>query len=76
MVRRMTRSERRPERRNERRRKRGVSMLMACLDLEGVLIPEIWIAVAETTGIEKLPSASVVAVSLAATRRSKSRQPR
>jgi len=29
-------------------------MLMACLDLEGVLIPEIWIAVAETTGIEAL----------------------
>ena len=27
---------------------------MACLDLEGVLIPEIWIAVAEATGIEGL----------------------
>jgi len=27
---------------------------MACLDLEGVLIPEIWIAVAEVTGIEGL----------------------
>nr|WP_232349128.1 bifunctional phosphoserine phosphatase/homoserine phosphotransferase ThrH [Neptunomonas qingdaonensis] len=27
---------------------------MACLDLEGVLIPEIWIAFAEETGIEEL----------------------
>lgn len=29
-------------------------MLLACLDLEGVLVPEIWIAFAEKTGIEKL----------------------
>ncbi len=29
-------------------------MLLACLDLEGVLIPEIWIAFAEQTGIEAL----------------------
>ncbi len=29
-------------------------MQMACLDLEGVLIPEIWIAVAEATGIDGL----------------------
>ena len=29
-------------------------MIIACLDLEGVLIPEIWIAVAEKTGIEGL----------------------
>lgn len=29
-------------------------MILACLDLEGVLIPEIWIAVAERTGIEAL----------------------
>jgi len=29
-------------------------MLLACLDLEGVLIPEIWISVAETTGIPEL----------------------
>lgn len=29
-------------------------MQLACLDLEGVLVPEIWIAVAETTGIEEL----------------------
>ena len=29
-------------------------MRMACLDLEGVLIPEVWIAVAEATGIDEL----------------------
>ncbi len=29
-------------------------MILACLDLEGVLIPEIWISVAEKTGIEDL----------------------
>ena len=29
-------------------------MIIACLDLEGVLVPEIWIAFAEKTGIEKL----------------------
>lgn len=29
-------------------------MDMACLDLEGVLVPEIWIRVAEATGIEQL----------------------
>ncbi len=28
--------------------------VMACLDLEGVLVPEIWINVAERTGIEEL----------------------
>ncbi len=28
--------------------------MLACLDLEGVLIPEIWIAFAEKTGIEEL----------------------
>jgi phosphoserine/homoserine phosphotransferase len=27
---------------------------LACLDLEGVLVPEIWIRVAETTGVEGL----------------------
>jgi hypothetical protein len=27
---------------------------LVCLDLEGVLIPEIWIAFAEKTGIESL----------------------
>lgn len=29
-------------------------MELACLDLEGVLVPEIWIAFAEKTGIEEL----------------------
>lgn len=29
-------------------------MILACLDLEGVLIPEIWINVAEKTGIDEL----------------------
>ena len=29
-------------------------MDMVCLDLEGVLIPEIWIKFAEKTGIEEL----------------------
>jgi phosphoserine/homoserine phosphotransferase len=29
-------------------------MLLACLDLEGVLVPEIWIGFAERTGIEEL----------------------
>ena len=29
-------------------------MIVACLDLEGVLVPEIWIQVAERTGIEAL----------------------
>ena len=29
-------------------------MELVCLDLEGVLIPEIWIAFAEKTGIEEL----------------------
>ena len=29
-------------------------MIVACLDLEGVLVPEIWIAFAEKTGIERL----------------------
>ena len=29
-------------------------MELACLDLEGVLVPEIWIAFAEKTGIMEL----------------------
>ena len=29
-------------------------MLVICLDLEGVLMPEVWIEVAERTGIHKL----------------------
>jgi len=37
-----------------RRKKRGIPMITACLDMEGVLFPEIWINVAEKTGIEEL----------------------
>ena len=29
-------------------------MELACLDLEGVLVPEIWIAFSERTGIQEL----------------------
>ena len=29
-------------------------MQIVCLDLEGVLVPEIWIAFAEKTGVEEL----------------------
>ncbi|MGB0363149.1 MAG: bifunctional phosphoserine phosphatase/homoserine phosphotransferase ThrH, partial [bacterium] len=29
-------------------------MILTCLDLEGVLIPEIWINLAEKMGIEEL----------------------
>ena len=29
-------------------------MKLACLDLEGVLVPEIWVNVAELTGIDEL----------------------
>ncbi len=32
----------------------GSGVIVACLDLEGVLVPEIWINVAERTGIEAL----------------------
>jgi phosphoserine / homoserine phosphotransferase len=32
----------------------GIIMNIVCLDMEGVLIPEIWIAFAEATGIEEL----------------------
>ena len=31
-----------------------MSMYITCLDLEGVLVPEIWIAFAEATGIPEL----------------------
>ena len=34
--------------------RQGRAMLVICLDLEGVLIPEIWINVSERTGIEAL----------------------
>ena len=33
---------------------RGIALEVVCLDLEGVLVPEIWIAFAEKTGIEAL----------------------
>ena len=29
-------------------------MIITCLDLEGVLVPEIWIAFADTVGIPEL----------------------
>lgn len=29
-------------------------MFITCLDLEGVLVPEIWVEFAEVTGIEEL----------------------
>ena len=32
-------------------------MNIVCLDMEGVLIPEIWIAFAEATGIENMDHA-------------------
>ncbi len=32
----------------------GASVELVCLDLEGVLVPEVWIAVAETTGVDAL----------------------
>lgn len=34
--------------------KKGTEMNLICLDLEGVLVPEIWIAFAEETGIPEL----------------------
>jgi phosphoserine/homoserine phosphotransferase len=37
-----------------RRRRRLDPVLVLCLDLEGVLVPEIWISVAERTGIAAL----------------------
>jgi phosphoserine/homoserine phosphotransferase len=38
----------------KRKRLEEVHVEIACLDLEGVLIPEVWINVAERTGIEAL----------------------
>ena len=35
-------------------------MEIVCLDLEGVLVPEIWIAFAEETGIPELEDCSLV----------------
>lgn len=42
-------------------------MEIVCLDLEGVLVPEIWIAFAEETGIPELreqPGMSRIMISL------------
>lgn len=36
------------------RRNNKMSMNIVCLDLEGVLVPEIWIAFAEESGIPEL----------------------
>ena len=33
---------------------RGINMFVVCLDLEGVLVPEIWIGVSKKTGIDEL----------------------
>ena len=41
-------------------------MEIVCLDLEGVLVPEIWIAFAEETGIQnlrELPEMSLIMIS-------------
>ncbi len=37
-----------------KRQQNGGIMEIVCLDLEGVLVPEIWIAFAEETGIPEL----------------------
>ena len=37
-----------------RKQQNGGIMEIVCLDLEGVLVPEIWIAFAEETGIPEL----------------------
>lgn len=39
---------------NEKMKKEKSDMNIVCLDLEGVLVPEIWIAFAEATGIPEL----------------------
>lgn len=41
-------------RRIERIEEEDMAMNVVCLDLEGVLVPEIWIAFAKATGIEEL----------------------
>ena len=42
------------ERNDARMKKRSKIMNIVCLDLEGVLVPEIWIAFAEASGIPEL----------------------
>ena len=39
---------------DEKMKKEKSAMNIVCLDLEGVLVPEIWIAFAEATGIPEL----------------------
>lgn len=39
---------------DEKKKKEKSAMNIVCLDLEGVLVPEIWIAFAEATGIPEL----------------------
>lgn len=39
---------------DKRTEERNMSMYIVCLDLEGVLVPEIWITFAEATGIPEL----------------------
>ena len=39
---------------SKKKTKRVIFMNIVCLDMEGVLVPEIWIAFAEETGIPEL----------------------
>ena len=47
-------------------RKAGNTMNIVCLDLEGVLVPEIWIAFAEASGIPELKKTCLLYTSDAA----------
>ncbi len=38
------------------------TMLAVCLDLEGILVPEVWVNVAKQTGIEALRRISYIGV--------------
>ena len=38
----------------------GILMNIVCLDMEGVLVPEIWIAFAEASGIPELKKPPVM----------------
>ena len=41
---------------NQRKKKGLIKMNLVCLDLEGVLVPEIWIAFSKASGIPELSS--------------------
>ena len=41
-----------------------MDMNIVCLDLEGVLVPEIWVAFAEETGIPELKKTTKAAMML------------